>query len=66
MWVILQIDDLFMARKIELKLAEKAKYDSNSSSHRNGSQGIDFCCGCSSVVTWGKSLNRIYHVLIQP
>lgn len=60
------MDDLFIARKIEQRLAEKAKYDSNSSSCWNGSQGIDFCCGCSSLITQGKSLNRIYHVLIQP
>jgi len=66
MWVILQIDDLFMVRKIELRLAEKAKYDSNRNSHCDRSQGIDFCLSCTSLIILGKSLHGIYDILIQP
>lgn len=66
MWVILQIDDLSMVRKIALRLAEKAKYDSNRRSHCNGSQRINFCLSCVSLITLDKSLNGIYDVLILP
>lgn len=66
MWVILQIDDLFMDRKIELSLAGKAQYDSNRSSHRNGRQEIYFLLSCVSAIAVGKPLNGIDDVLIQP
>lgn len=66
MWVILQIDDLLMDRKIELSLAGKAQYDSNRSSHHNGRQEIYFLLSCVSAIAVGKPLNGIDDVLIQP
>lgn len=59
MWVILQIDDLLMDRKIELSLAGKAQYDSNRSSHHNGRQEMYFLLSCMSAIALGKPLHGI-------
>lgn len=60
MWVILQIDDPFMVRETQMRLAEKTKYDSNRSSDFSVSHRMNFFFSCTLLITLSKSLNGIY------